>query len=197
MGVIGFGLLFSGVVAFLAYRLVSRFIGRSRFRAFREIFAAAFGIVVFFATLVPATLWLKESLTETLIGMDPREGEKRLWLANLPEGTTQDLNYHQHYSADGLTVAADFQMSEDDFLRWTGQQDWDIKTLEPGQTKYALIVSGAGSDPFEEIEVENGYHLFFRETDDDAFFEVTYNSDTGRVHYFNNGPVTTPQPQDP
>lgn len=112
---------------------------RLRFRRSVEI-AAISGIGVALIAFVPACVLIARATTTTLIDVDPREGERLLSWIGLPANTTSDFCYRR--SAVGITVLADFQISETDFLHWMATQKWKVVPFTPADDHRSIPVDG-------------------------------------------------------
>ncbi len=122
-GIIIMGPIFAAMVAgaiVLAAASTARYFGKF---PMNRVASLSLGAVLFFVFLWPITQWCAGASTTTRIAMNPRDGEKRLEFVGLPSNTTSDFCFRS--SLVGVTILADFQMSEEDFLRWMISQGWN------------------------------------------------------------------------
>ena len=169
---------------------------RLRTRRTINILAALSGIAVVLASVIPAIVLLSTTATTARIAIDPREGEKRLAQFGLPANTTSDFCYR--ISAVGISVLADFQMSEADFLSWMSSQRWKTVAFDHGPNESAITVENANFPNFHtddlvypvreyesrtERQVKRGYCYYWSMPGNfDNTIKIIYDRDTNRAY---------------
>ena len=176
-----------GVAAFQAAR-------RLRIGILTVNVAVIAGFVTVVALFIPIMIGVVAASTTMKIDMNPREGERCLSFIGLPANTTSDFCYRR--SAVGVAVLADFQMAENDFLRWMQTQKWEAVPFELSTDEWLIPMNGGavtmansevipvrdyGSDT--EVKLRRGYCYFWAMPDNrDYTIKIIYDLDTSRVY---------------
>ena len=194
MGIALVALATSGVIGIAAGYLVLRIA-----RYYGKPVAGLLGaIVVAFvaavSSLYPVLFLYVDAATETLIAMDPREGEARLRFVGLPPNTTTDFCYR--FSPVGVTILADFNMSEADFLAWMDSRKWKAVEFSFGPNETGIDwTDGAHTyldmtvypvrqyESHTPLQVKHGYCFYKSRPDNpDNTVTVIYDLDSGRAY---------------
>lgn len=135
MGVLILGVLLSAAMTAVALWLANLILGRFWKLSLGRPLSICLGILLSCILTLPATMLSIEFSTATRLNAPPRDGESRLAFVHIPPNTTSDFNYR--YSLIGVTLLADFKMSEADYLAWMESQDlkptrFEIKTDDQG-----------------------------------------------------------------
>ena len=153
------------------------------------------GLMSFAVFLVGLPYWM--SRPSVYIDMPSAEGERLLRHVGLPSGTTEDFCYR--FSLVGVTVLADFTISEPEFLRWMGSQGWTASRFHTDGTDgfVACAVEGGGKhyvdvsvspvrtyDAGVELVPKEGYVFFTSHPDHaDNTTTIIYDLEAGRAYY--------------
>jgi hypothetical protein len=182
--------LVAGIAAALSVRWMAKLCGFSKIGCG---VSSCVGILLFVVLFVPMFGWVAAALTTTLIDVDPRVGERRLEPYGLPPNTTSDFCYR--FSLAGITVLADFQMPEADYLAWVKSQGWEPKRFDTKEgNSRAELSDGSSVDtevyPVRQFDtptpkvIKSGWIAY---TEDPQNWDNTktaiYDLDTGRVYF--------------
>jgi len=155
--------------------------------------AIVVGVALILVLFVPVCRLLANATTTTLIGVNPRVGERKLEPYGLPPNTTSDFCYR--FSLVGITILADFQMAEADYLAWVNSQGWEPHRFHTqGGDSWVELPDGLHVTtevyPVREYDsrtariVENGWIAYTADPRDwDNTITSIYDLDAERVYF--------------
>jgi hypothetical protein len=187
---------FSALLASLCiwglFRVVGRWSGKS---GPSRASGCAVAAIAFPMLSVFFFVWLPRATTYAGEGVTAQVANDNLLTISVPE-TATDVNFrHAFYSS--LIDEADFEITEDDFLKWVKEQRWTTREFgtnadrihgEPesefSADDLAWVYPVAISGDAEMIEVRNGYEIVDDGAieNDDVFLCVVYDKDHDRAY---------------
>jgi hypothetical protein len=166
-----------GLVAAVAVFWIVRRLHRPRWAVAMAIVA---GLLAFCISLGPVFDQVISATKTIIVGDSSDVADSVMAFLEMPPGTATDFSYRR--SLGGISFVADFQMKEDDYLKWMGSREWPVTRIaEDGVEVYS--VRGFETAESSPLQVKHGWRYYWRNPDHpDNTRSLTFDAETGRVY---------------